>query len=927
MMSISLPLTSMTAPADGAAAKPQSKDLDALQASVFGEVLKVEEKKLKDEQEGAALSAAAVMASMQVRPVTGSVPAVEAGNETQTGASDKQPAAGLTTTAPVTGLQPVRTSALQENKAAVKGMGTLPFMMIPAPAVETLQTAVPQSTSAPAVETLQTAVPQSTSAPAVETLQTAVPQNALTQTVSTPVVTSVPGGQPVTANKKPALQAAAPSTTPSLTDMLPNLARDVQEKTGIEKGTGLNQVPAAAEPQSSQSIQAPVPAADASLTGRVVTANSQAATPAVTITTPPQTAASPVTARVVQERTPVGKGTTAKQLPAVEIPQSQIRQSSAPVPGPASANLQAGSTAIPVADAPLAAAVAAPVQLGQSAAANEQPAVQTASAAPLTSQPLTGVFPEDTLKDVREKQVVEVNMPVPAPAPESSLGSSQVEPAAQQPDLQIETAAPMTVPSSADIPAGKTALSGTENDLPKMQSSTPAPVETAPQFTVSSTAAAVHPAVSDGGLVMGQPARSDAGQAAASGVSAPLPGSDLISSRVGQEQQKPIVEAQTLVVESGVAVPIVQAEQPLPEPQAPAVSGVDVRNEKTAQPAPGPLFAAVQPEAQNVVVEAEARTSAVTRQSTARVVEKAENIPAPAAMSAEKPAALQSIVTDAENSLSRSAVQFESEVRKVVAQDPRSTETKLTPAAGQTGLPSDINQARTRVDPTASPVVPGEGSAPAVTVALKGNGPVAAQPETAAQVRLETAAVKKIQPQTAERATPEEPEIKPLAGSAVPVRAPVGMPAAGQASTPQIDPLAADVVQQVMSQMKVKIKSGNSTMNIQLNPRELGAIEIQMVSSPKGVSVTFFAEQPGTGQMLESQMNQLRQSFKDAGIQLAGLNIGLQDQHRPEGGFSRQSQYFEQHFQRNAPQAENVMKEMERLQRVGGSSTEVDYLI
>ncbi|MBI5943515.1 MAG: flagellar hook-length control protein FliK [Chloroflexi bacterium] len=151
---------------------------------------------------------------------------------------------------------------------------------------------------------------------------------------------------------------------------------------------------------------------------------------------------------------------------------------------------------------------------------------------------------------------------------------------------------------------------------------------------------------------------------------------------------------------------------------------------------------------------------------------------------------------------------------------------------------------------------------------------------------------------------------------------------AGKLSATQVDTaLVADVLQQITSQMKVKIKSGNSSMRLQLNPKDLGAIDVQMVRNPQGVSVTFFAEQAATGQLLETQLNQLRQSLKDAGVQLAGLNISQYDQPKQEGGFYKQEPHFSQYSQRSAPQTESAGKERERPERVVRSATEVDYLI
>jgi flagellar hook-length control protein FliK len=143
----------------------------------------------------------------------------------------------------------------------------------------------------------------------------------------------------------------------------------------------------------------------------------------------------------------------------------------------------------------------------------------------------------------------------------------------------------------------------------------------------------------------------------------------------------------------------------------------------------------------------------------------------------------------------------------------------------------------------------------------------------------------------------------------------------------QVNIQAAEVIQQIMGQMKVKIKSGATSMSLQLNPKELGKIDVQMIRNAEGVSVTFFAEHESTGKLLESQMNQLLQSLKDTGVQITGLNVSQQDQPKQEGGFFKQDQHFGQYFQRSATQSETANKESERPERIGRSSSEVDYLI
>ncbi len=147
----------------------------------------------------------------------------------------------------------------------------------------------------------------------------------------------------------------------------------------------------------------------------------------------------------------------------------------------------------------------------------------------------------------------------------------------------------------------------------------------------------------------------------------------------------------------------------------------------------------------------------------------------------------------------------------------------------------------------------------------------------------------------------------------------------GTGAEPRIP--AAEVVQQIVRHVEARIQNRSTEMHLQLNPKELGAIDVHMVSSPQGVSVTFSAEQPATGRLLETQLNQLHQSLTDAGVQIAGLNIGQHGQPRQEGGFLNQSQQFFQPTPREASLKEADLRESRPPLLKTAGLGEVDYLI
>lgn len=132
-------------------------------------------------------------------------------------------------------------------------------------------------------------------------------------------------------------------------------------------------------------------------------------------------------------------------------------------------------------------------------------------------------------------------------------------------------------------------------------------------------------------------------------------------------------------------------------------------------------------------------------------------------------------------------------------------------------------------------------------------------------------------------------------------------PAAGSGSVVQVasgETVAASsslsVVQQIVAQMEGAIQTGKSSLNIQLNPKELGGIELHLVSSAHGVSVTMIAEQASTGRMLEDKSSQLRQSLADSGVHLSALGIRQGGQGSVMSHAQQQGSAYAQHSQRGS---------------------------
>jgi flagellar hook-length control protein FliK len=147
-------------------------------------------------------------------------------------------------------------------------------------------------------------------------------------------------------------------------------------------------------------------------------------------------------------------------------------------------------------------------------------------------------------------------------------------------------------------------------------------------------------------------------------------------------------------------------------------------------------------------------------------------------------------------------------------------------------------------------------------------------------------------------------------------------------SPPQAENQPVDLVQQIVSQMGGSIQRGQSSIKIQLHPQDLGTIDIQLVNSGHGVSVTVSAEQASTGRLLQSQADQLRQSLQDSGVQLSSLNINQHGQPSQHGSAPNQQPQHSYPSGRNTPHtdAESQANPENPIGRITSGNL-IEYLI
>ncbi len=111
-----------------------------------------------------------------------------------------------------------------------------------------------------------------------------------------------------------------------------------------------------------------------------------------------------------------------------------------------------------------------------------------------------------------------------------------------------------------------------------------------------------------------------------------------------------------------------------------------------------------------------------------------------------------------------------------------------------------------------------------------------------------------------------------------------------QSSTPLNTEMRADVLKQLESGLLQSLRLRQHKAILQLHPPELGKIHVELsVSSNHQVSATFLADHPEVKQIIEGQMQLLRDHLAQNGFTLANVNVDVS------------GQQFQGHFQEQQP--------------------------
>lgn len=141
----------------------------------------------------------------------------------------------------------------------------------------------------------------------------------------------------------------------------------------------------------------------------------------------------------------------------------------------------------------------------------------------------------------------------------------------------------------------------------------------------------------------------------------------------------------------------------------------------------------------------------------------------------------------------------------------------------------------------------------------------------------------------------------------------------------QVD--VAEIMKQIVEYSKVAISNQATTMELQLNPENLGKIYMEITSKDGVVSAHITAQNEAVKEALESQLIELRQNLNQAGVKVEAVEVTVE------------SHEFEKNLEQNSRQQEEQASQQEKaskgtrrinlsdLDELGGLMTEEENLV
>lgn len=135
------------------------------------------------------------------------------------------------------------------------------------------------------------------------------------------------------------------------------------------------------------------------------------------------------------------------------------------------------------------------------------------------------------------------------------------------------------------------------------------------------------------------------------------------------------------------------------------------------------------------------------------------------------------------------------------------------------------------------------------------------------------------------------------------------------------------IMEQIVQQMRVTISNEITTMEMQMNPENLGKVYVNISSEEGVVNAQFHATNEVVKEALETQVATLRESLNQAGVKVDAIEVTIAS-HEFERNLEQQSQNPEENV--NAHQANTEKRRnlnLDSLDELKGMMTEEETLV
>ncbi len=144
---------------------------------------------------------------------------------------------------------------------------------------------------------------------------------------------------------------------------------------------------------------------------------------------------------------------------------------------------------------------------------------------------------------------------------------------------------------------------------------------------------------------------------------------------------------------------------------------------------------------------------------------------------------------------------------------------------------------------------------------------------------------------------------------------------ASRVSTPPQSSMDKDVMNQIMKELRVQLETGQKEATIQLHPPTLGKLHIKVGIDNGVLNIHFLANQYSAKEVIENNLNLLKQALTQQGLQLGEFSVALGGEQTPDSKYKQGQNRSEKELEKR----KNISEINSVTERKYYSVNEIDF--